>query len=293
MRNRVLFAVALVAGCGSPEGDTNSSQADSVDATSNAMAPTDAPSTALQWDLQASGEGTALALIATSGAATVRLFCPSESDSILVNVSAFEPVGSEERMAVGSGGNSLTLVADPRGDPQRGGVSGTGEVPDNLGSLLAGPLSINYGAQNSGPHPAPPAGLTSKFVAACQERSTPAAPVDDRAASVSPCLIQDNKALDVRPLRAVGTEPFWAARIEGRCVTYSHPEDQDGTRVWTRYAPGANGAGTWSGTLGSRPFKLVARPQAGCSDGMSDKRYPMAVELQVNGERRQGCAERS
>ena len=93
------------------------------------------------------------------------------------------------------------------------------------------------------------------------------------------------------PLRAVGTEPFWGARIEGRCVTYSHPDDQAGTRVWTRYAPGPAGGGTWSGALGGRRFVLATRPAPGCSDGMSDRRYPIAVELLVGGERRSGCAE--
>ncbi|MEA3041899.1 MAG: hypothetical protein QOC65_1388, partial [Sphingomonadales bacterium] len=104
------------------------------------------------------------------------------------------------------------------------------------------------------------------------------------------CMMQGSERLRIAPLRAVGTEPFWGARIEGRCVTYSHPDDQAGTRVWTRYAPGPGGGGTWSGALGGRPFELRTRPQPGCSDGMSDRRYPIAVDLLVGGERRRGCA---
>jgi uncharacterized membrane protein len=103
--------------------------------------------------------------------------------------------------------------------------------------------------------------------------------------------MQGGERLQVTPLRAIGTEPFWGARIEGRCVTYSHPEDQDGTRIWTRFTPGEDGAGTWSGALGGRRFELRTRAQPGCSDGMSDKRYPVAVDLNVGGERRSGCAE--
>jgi uncharacterized membrane protein len=91
-------------------------------------------------------------------------------------------------------------------------------------------------------------------------------------------------------VRALGTEPFWNARVEGRCVTYSNPEDQKGSRIWTRFAP-APGGGTWSGAMGGRPFELKIRPKRGCSDGMSDKSYPLAAELLVGGERRQGCAE--
>jgi uncharacterized membrane protein len=107
--------------------------------------------------------------------------------------------------------------------------------------------------------------------------------------AASPCLVQGSERLRVGPLRAVGTEPFWGARVEGRCVTYSHPEDQQGSRIWTRFTPGPGG-GVWVGALGGRPFEMRVRPQPGCSDGMSDREYPLAVDLLVNGERRTGCA---
>ena len=73
-----------------------------------------------------------------------------------------------------------------------------------------------------------------------------------QADSVSPCLMQGTDRLRVVPLRAVGTEPFWGARVEGRCVTYSNPENQQGVRIWTRYSSEGNGRGTWVGQLGGR-----------------------------------------
>jgi uncharacterized membrane protein len=103
------------------------------------------------------------------------------------------------------------------------------------------------------------------------------------------CLAQDGLPLATPSLRAIGTEPFWGLRIEGRCVTYSHPDDQQGTRIWTRYTATAQG-GLWSGALGGKLFELRTRAQPGCSDGMSDKLYPIAVELRVAGETRTGCA---
>lgn len=105
-----------------------------------------------------------------------------------------------------------------------------------------------------------------------------------------PCLLQGRDRLAVKPRRAVGTEPFWGAMIEGRCVLYSTPEDQGGTRIWTRYSEAA-GVELWSGMLQGRLFELQIRGRPGCSDGMSDKRYPFAVALKVQGEVRQGCAE--
>jgi len=104
------------------------------------------------------------------------------------------------------------------------------------------------------------------------------------------CDVQDGKALPRLRLRAVGTEPVWEARVEGRCVTYSHPDDQQGKRVWTKFS-GSASAGRWAGALGGQPFVLQTSAEAGCSDGMSDRRYPIAVALTVGGEQRRGCAE--
>lgn len=289
-----IASLLFLSACGStPDVSENqpANDAGNVAAPVPSASQDQAPSTG-GWDLQSSGEGAALALLSASGATNVRLFCPAGANRLLVNVPGFRAVGSEERMSVGSGGEVVALVADTRGDRQRGGVTGTGAIPANLAALIAGPVAVNYGAQNSGPHTAPPAGLARSFVAACTGR--PAAGADqpsppNGSAGVSPCLMQGSERLQVTPLRAVGTEPFWGARIEGRCVTYSHPDDQAGTRVWTRYTPAQNG-GTWVGALNGQRFELTTRAAPGCSDGMSDRRYPIAVDLRVGGERRRGCA---
>lgn len=120
------------------------------------------------------------------------------------------------------------------------------------------------------------------------EARTPAGIAGEAAAS--PCLVQDGDRIAANAIRAIGTEPFWGARVEGRCVTYSTPEDQDGTRVWTKFA-GTAASGRWSGALDRQPFVMETRPEADCSDGMSDTVYPIAVTLTVRGEQRRGCAE--
>ena len=108
--------------------------------------------------------------------------------------------------------------------------------------------------------------------------------------TVSACNMQDGVTLKLAGLRAVGTEPFWGARTEGRCVTYSTPEDQAGTRVWAKAATGSKET-VWTGALHGRPFVLTVKPEPGCSDGMSDKSYPVSATLIVDGETRKGCAE--
>lgn len=166
----MLVPIALLAACNSQ----SSSEADPTTAGGSATT-TPAPAQTGQamppeqpavWDLAASGEGTMLLFPAT-GDAVIRLFCAAGKNEILVNIPGFRPIGSEERMSFGSGGDVEALVADTRGDSQRGGVSGTGAVPDNLDKLIGGPVAVNYGAQNSGPHPAPPPELVRAFIAAC------------------------------------------------------------------------------------------------------------------------------
>ena len=154
-----------------------------------------------------------------------------------------------------------------------------GPAPENELRDEAAPAAQNLGEENSNAPGEPEATADGN---AADEADTGA---------VSACLMQGDDRLQVQPFRAIGTEPFWAARVEGRCVSYSTPEDQKGVRVWTRYSAGTNGAGNWVGQLGGKPFEMRTRPEAGCSDGMSDKVYSIAVELTVNGEQRRGCAE--
>lgn len=118
--------------------------------------------------------------------------------------------------------------------------------------------------------------------------ATSSAPVAGPAAH--PCRVQDGNPVPANRIRAIGTEPFWGARIDGRCVTYSTPEDQVGTRIWTQFS-GAAEQGLWAGALDGRRFELRTSPDPRCSDGMSDNIYPIAVTLLVRGEQRRGCAE--
>ena len=108
------------------------------------------------------------------------------------------------------------------------------------------------------------------------------------AISTGACQTQDGGGLPRKRLRAVGTEPFWGAEVDGRCVTYSTPENQSGTRVWTHFDAAAN---QWEGALDDKSFKLTIEAHEGCSDGMSDRSFPFVAIVKVGGEERRGCAE--
>lgn len=277
-----MVAAALLSGC-TGQGE-QPAQVSNASGDAETIGP-DANATG--WDLQSSGDEVSLVL-GPGAEAAIRLICPAGGGRLLVNVPSFRPIGSEERLSVGSGEDVVALVADTRGDSDRGGVSGAAATPDNLEALVAGPISASYGAQTSGPHQAVPSQLVETFVAACSGSGSPQAPpVSDAGA----CRIQDGREIPANRLKAIGTEPFWGADINGRCVTYSTPEDQKGTRVWTRFS-GTAERGAWAGYLDNQRFTLRTRPDDGCSDGMSDRRYPIAVTLTVRGEERNGCADR-
>lgn len=90
------------------------------------------------------------------------------------------------------------------------------------------------------------------------------------------------------PLRALGTEPFWAAVVSGGTLTYSTPENQSGTQIAVSRG-GSGQEAVYSGNLGGQSF--IMRVTAGrCSDGMSDRTYPYVVSLTIGSDRRQGCA---
>ena len=294
MRNLlpIIIPVMLLSACDRQEPARRGSSSPAADAQpSGSSTPDTAKRTDAHWVLQPGAGSTVLVLQTQTGSPILSLTCSSGKNRLQINVPGFTPIGSEERMSFGSGDEVEALVADFRGDRRLGGVSAAGAVPANLAALMGGPVSASYGSQTSGPHPAAPPAIVTAFVAACRSQASAAAPhagLPDRP--VSPCLVQDGRELSGQPLRAIGTEPFWAARIEGRCVTYSHPEDQKGTRVWTRFTPTTEG-GVWTGALDGRPFELRTRAASGCSDGMSDKSYPVAVEVLVHGERRKGCVE--
>jgi uncharacterized membrane protein len=89
-------------------------------------------------------------------------------------------------------------------------------------------------------------------------------------------------------LRALGTEPFWSARIDGDALTYTTPEDQKGQRATLSRRDQASGT-ELSGKLGGAAVHIMVTKRS-CSDGMSDRTYPFTVVLTLGSDRREGCA---
>lgn len=88
-------------------------------------------------------------------------------------------------------------------------------------------------------------------------------------------------------LHFTGTEPFWGGEAQGTTLTYSTPEDPDGTTIAVERFAGRGGLAL-GGQLADQAFEMMVTPLT-CSDGMSDRTYPFTITLQIGRETRNGC----
>lgn len=89
-------------------------------------------------------------------------------------------------------------------------------------------------------------------------------------------------------VHVVGTEPFWSGEIKSGSLTYRTPENEQGETVGVERFSGLGGF-SYSGTLNGSNFDMMVT-LGECSDGMSDRTYPLIVTLKTAAETRQGCA---
>lgn len=92
-----------------------------------------------------------------------------------------------------------------------------------------------------------------------------------------------------RPIRALGNEPFWAVEITPETLVYSGVDRPEQTAD----NPGPMLQGTTARyeatTVTGNPLS-VALIATTCSDGMSDRTYPLTAVVKVDGETLTGCA---
>lgn len=88
--------------------------------------------------------------------------------------------------------------------------------------------------------------------------------------------------------RAVGTEPFWSAKIKGATLSYSTPEAPTGPVVAVTRRIASDGV-VYSGVIDGKPIELEVHRET-CSDGMSDTVYPLSVVRRIGPDSQRGCA---
>ena len=126
------------------------------------------PAPVADWQSTSSGEGVGLSLI-QAGQSVLTLSCLRSPEGFRVTVPGFTKITSEERLSVGAGDEAFVMVADLASDQP--GVVATGESPTDFLDRIerGGAISASYGAQTSGPHPAPDAEQARAFLTDCRE----------------------------------------------------------------------------------------------------------------------------
>ena len=130
--------------------------------------------------------------------------------------------------------------------------------------------------------------LTALAALALTACSPPAeAPEAPEAAPSAPAVLA---GVDLaRPLRALGTEPFWAVELTGTEMVYSgvdRPEQRAPQGEPTMQGTMA----IWESTTGAGNALKVTLTATDCSDGMSDRTYPLTAMVEIGGELLMGCA---
>ena len=128
-------------------------------------------------------------------------------------------------------------------------------------------------------------------LAACNQPAPaePAPPAPEPAPAPEPVKAEINGVDLTQDLRALGTEPFWAVEITQAGLKTSGVDKPE------RTAPNAGptmepGRATWTATTSDGQALKVTLTAGPCSDGMSDRTYPLNAEVALAGETLKGCA---
>lgn len=120
------------------------------------------------------------------------------------------------------------------------------------------------------------------LAAACSQQAS-----GEKPASAQVTASLGSVALD-KPLRALGTEPFWHVDITDAALTYKDMEEKTLT-TGHKGAQVTGNVAVWEGEAES-PKMVVTATATDCSDGMSDRIYPLSVKVEIDGRSLVGCA---
>ena len=127
--------------------------------------------------------------------------------------------------------------------------------------------------------------LAALTLAACSP-STESPEAPETAPAPAPVLA----GVDLtRPLRALGTEPFWAVELTGAEMVYSGV-DRAGQRAPQGQPTMQGTMAIWEATTGAGNPLKVTLTATDCSDGMSDRTYPLTAMVRIGEETLMGCA---
>lgn len=112
------------------------------------------------------------------------------------------------------------------------------------------------------------------------------------AAATTPVAEAKLAGVDLtQPVSVLGNEPFWGLAIADGKVAYSDPEVPTGGPNGTIGAPEMLGnVAIWRSTLSDQSPLVITLTGTDCSDGMSDRTYPLAAKVELGERVLNGCA---
>lgn len=92
-----------------------------------------------------------------------------------------------------------------------------------------------------------------------------------------------------KPVRALGTEPFWGVEVSLDAIVFTGVDRADFQAEGPVLRMAGAGAVFSAKDAAGAEIILTLKPDK-CSDGMSDFVYPLSAEVKVGGETLVGCA---
>ena len=92
-----------------------------------------------------------------------------------------------------------------------------------------------------------------------------------------------------RPVRLLGTEPFWGIDLTGSEIVYAGADRPEQRGPQPEPTLQGTGATLETPTTAGPPIAITLTATE-CSDGMSDRTYPLTALVQVGEESLMGCA---
>lgn len=92
-----------------------------------------------------------------------------------------------------------------------------------------------------------------------------------------------------RPVRALGTEPFWSLELNGTDMIYTSPEPGELRAPQPAAVVQGTVAMFEAATGDGQPMKVTLTATE-CSDGMSDRTYPLTAIVELGERTLTGCA---
>ena len=92
-----------------------------------------------------------------------------------------------------------------------------------------------------------------------------------------------------QPVRALGTEPFWSLELTGTDMVYTSPEPGELQAPQPAAVVQGTVAMFEAATADGQPMNVTLTATE-CSDGMSDRTYPLTAIVQLGERTLTGCA---